>query len=446
MLFLRLFFGCLIQVLPFAVISLYPFMGQYRMSNKKSLLTTAILLTSLSLLFSLITLYLQKTVLPEHLFNITNLVFLCCLIPCLVWYLYLVKGIWQKKLFVFMFTLISAISMTSLNNSVSTMLMVNSETDHLPYRGVSMLVLIAVTAVTVPLLLLILKKEFIPMSDFFSKREYGYLCGLSGVLFTALASGLIPIEYTYLNNPMTVYLYLILLISVFLIYLVVFRMFHIAQKRMLAEQKASRYEAQITVQAEQYQKLMEQISETRRIRHNLRYQLIAIRQYITEGDQEKLLSYVDEQIQNIDSLVIGQFCENETINALLSYYCYLAEEKKIKMTASVSCNKELNISAPELSVLLGNLLENALYASEHAVAEFRYITLNILQKGNIIAFTVDNGFNGKVNLVNGSYASVKEDHVGFGLDSVLKITEEHNGNAIFDHDNFVFHSSVAIQL
>lgn len=64
----------------------------------------------------------------------------------------------------------------------------------------------------------------------------------------------------------------------------------------------------------------------------------------------------------------------------------------------------------------------------------------------MLVITTDNGFNGKVNLVNGTYLSTKEQHTGLGLDSIIQIAENHNGNAEFSHEGCTFHVSVAIQL
>ena len=114
MIFLRLSAGFLLQVIPFAVLALYPYCEQLRFSKKRSILLTLWLLLGLSALFAGCGCYLRFLLPPDHtLFQAVNVVFLLCILPCLGWYLYLVPGIWQKKLFVFSFALTGGLIITS---------------------------------------------------------------------------------------------------------------------------------------------------------------------------------------------------------------------------------------------------------------------------------------------------------------------------------------------
>ena len=103
MIFLRLSAGFLLQVIPFAVLTLYPHCEQLRFSKKRSVLLTLWLILGLSALFAGCGCYLQTMLPPDHrLFQAVNVVFLLCILPA-----WLVSvsgaGIWQKKLFVFSF-------------------------------------------------------------------------------------------------------------------------------------------------------------------------------------------------------------------------------------------------------------------------------------------------------------------------------------------------------
>ena len=98
MIFLRLSAGFLLQVIPFAVLALYPYCEQLRFSKKRSILLTLWLLLGLSALFAGCGCYLRFLLPPDHtLFQAVNVVFLLCILPCLGWYLYLVPGVWQKS-------------------------------------------------------------------------------------------------------------------------------------------------------------------------------------------------------------------------------------------------------------------------------------------------------------------------------------------------------------
>ena len=98
---LRLFSGCILQVVPFAFLCFYPFRDYLRYTRQKTVFTTAALLVGEALIFSLAGTFFAS-ILPNEplLFNVVNSVFMLGLLPCLFWYLYAITAIWQKKLFI----------------------------------------------------------------------------------------------------------------------------------------------------------------------------------------------------------------------------------------------------------------------------------------------------------------------------------------------------------
>ena len=159
MIFLRLSAGFLLQVIPFAVLALYPYCEQLRFSKKRSILLTLWLLLGLSALFAGCGCYLRFLLPPDHtLFQAVNVVFLLCILPCLGWYLYLVPGIWQKKLFVFSFALTGGLVINSINNAICTLFVSPVLYDVLHYHGRELVILAVQTGLLLPLLWVVLAR------------------------------------------------------------------------------------------------------------------------------------------------------------------------------------------------------------------------------------------------------------------------------------------------
>lgn len=119
MIFLRLCFGYLVQIVPFALLCFLPFMNHFRFSKRKTTVLTACIVLGCSLVFSISGTFLASILPGNHsLFQTVNLIFMFCLLPCLFWYIYAIKTIWQKKLFIFSFTLTYALIITSIGNIV----------------------------------------------------------------------------------------------------------------------------------------------------------------------------------------------------------------------------------------------------------------------------------------------------------------------------------------
>lgn len=119
-------------------------------------------------------------------------------------------------------------------------------------------------------------------------------------------------------------------------------------------------------------------------------------------------------------------------------------DKKIIFTVRINLPSKLTVSDFDISVLLGNLLENAIEAASHASEAERLILLNIISSGKMLAITVDNGFDGHVNLDGDKYLSTKKRHTGIGLKSITNIAEKYNGGVQFSHEETIFHASVML--
>ena len=134
---------------------------------------------------------------------------------CLIWYLYAIRTIWQKKCFIFFFALTSALTITSISNLILAAVPSRQKYHLLPYAACTIPVLMLTTAIILPFLYLILKHYFIPMKETLSKREYSYFSVFSILIFIMLAGVLSYLDYGYLlHTPMALFLY----ISLFLFF------------------------------------------------------------------------------------------------------------------------------------------------------------------------------------------------------------------------------------
>lgn len=446
--FLRFFTGFLIQLIPFAFLCCYPFYNYFRFSRKKIIFFTCLLIAGLGLFFSITSnLLLSRLSNPNSQpgYGIVNSIFLCSLLPCLLWYLYAIKAIWQKKLFVFSFTLTSALTITSISNIIITWVTADNELDFLPYSYCTVPVLLITTSIILPLLYLLLKYFYIPMEDGLSAKECGYLSIFSLLIFIMLTSGLSFLSYNYLYaNPMALFLYVSLFVTIFVIYTVIFRMYFLAHEKYIAQQNYLQMQYQIELRDEQSRRIQENIENNRRIRHDLKHHLLTLQGFLNNGESDNAAQYLQSYMNSINTYEVQKFCDNAIVNILLSHYSSLAKENDIDFRVRINIPKELWIQDSDISVLLGNLLENAITASNHTKGNQHFIYLNMICSGKMLVITVDNSFDGTVNSIGAQYLSTKPNHRGYGLKSLADIAEKYNGGADFSHEDMVFHSSIML--
>ncbi len=392
--------------------------------------------------FALVGCGLRGILQPNHqLFSAVNIVFMMTLIPCFLWYMYVVKAPWPKRVFVFSYSLTGALIITSIGNFISTRLYMNvGGYDGLPYREHTPLILLLLIFVFLPPLTLILRRYYQPVADSFTAKENIYISFLSVALFALLASGLSYIDYNELFNPMSLFLYAAVLIVFFVIYAICFRMLGIAHEKLIAQRKYDEVQRQLMIQEAQYRQITENMENVRRMRHDLRHHLLTLQGFLKSGDLKQAEQYLSQTIKLSEEYEIVKLCDNAVVNLVVGHYQALAKERGVQFAARIAIPDNIPIWDADLSVVIGNLLENALYAAGQEQEAF--IRFNMICSGKMLAVAVDNSFNGTVRTSGGKYLSTKKNHTGYGLESVEAIAEKYSGGVEFAHEGRVFHSSV----
>lgn len=116
---LRFFLGILIQIASFAILCAFPFVRYFRYSIRKTAAITAAYILVAVLVYALASTYLCYLPLTGlQCTRISNSIVLCVLFPCFLWYLHAIRTGWQKKMFIFSFSLTSALFAASVSSCI----------------------------------------------------------------------------------------------------------------------------------------------------------------------------------------------------------------------------------------------------------------------------------------------------------------------------------------
>lgn len=443
MTFLRLAIGYLLQTVPFAFLCIYPFRDSLRLSIRATLALTVLLLMALAALFACTGCYLQQLYPPEQsLFQAVSSVFLLLLIPCIIWYVCIVRAVWQKKVFILSFALTCAMVLTAICNAICSNLPLHL--DGLPYSIEVILLLPLLYVLALPHLRLLIDRSYRPYADSLSHRESTTLALLTACLFILASGGLSFLDYGSLNQSVSLFLFSSLLMCVVALYVIFFRMIRLTHRQARSQREIQQTRQFLALQQEQYRRILENIHQTRRMRHDFHHHMATIQGYLQEGSPQEAQMYINRYLEQAKGYELTQLCENPTINALVSHYQAQAKDWGISFSVRVDVGASLEIAHEDLAVLLGNLLENAMEAAARAAAGTRCIQVNILSAGKILAITVDNSFDGTVHMSGARYLSTKPQHDGLGLESISEIAARYEGAAEFSHEKNLFHASVML--
>lgn len=181
-------------------------------------------------------------------------------------------------------------------------------------------------------------------------------------------------------------------------------------------------------------------------RHDMRHHLALIGGYLADGDLENAEKYVRLTQADIEDITPNRYCENNTVNLVLSSFVVKAKSMGVVLSVEAGLPQALSISETELCALLSNGLENAIAAAAQVAEEqFRKVRINCqTHKGNLLIF-IENSFAGKVEMENGLPQSHREGH-GFGVKSMVMIAEKYNGYCSFEAKDEIFTLRIVLPL
>lgn len=171
-------------------------------------------------------------------------------------------------------------------------------------------------------------------------------------------------------------------------------------------------------------------NEMRRFRHDYKNKLLCLEEYVKQEDMAGLVSYIegmrDEESES------GRYwknkCGNVVIDALLNSKIGRASREGIDIETDIRVPQKLPYEEVDLSVILGNALDNAIEAA--AVTARKKITLKIEFKQKNLFIRVRNPYQGEIKRNHkGEILTNKEqkkEH-GIGLLSIRKAVEKYHG-------------------
>lgn len=185
---------------------------------------------------------------------------------------------------------------------------------------------------------------------------------------------------------------------------------------------------QLTVQSLQLDSLNRQIAATRRARHDMRHHMAMVDSYLTAGEYDKLHEYLCAYRESLQEGGGAAMCANSTVNASLAYFRQMAETYGVKYAVSADVPARSAFPEQILTVLLGNLLENAVDACRAVSDGGAYVAVTVKETSDALFVQVENTCASvPVRDKDGTFFSTKHEGKGIGLASVQAITEQYEG-------------------
>jgi two-component system sensor histidine kinase AgrC len=162
-------------------------------------------------------------------------------------------------------------------------------------------------------------------------------------------------------------------------------------------------------------------------RHDMRHHFALLQSLASEERIEEIKEYLRTAQSDMDAITPMRFCENETVNLILSAFSAKAKQLNIVLNIDARLTNSLTLSDTELCSLFSNALENAIQACKNIPdSNKRFIKLRVYSKNNKLCIDIRNNYQTEPKFHQGLPVTKEQGH-GLGTKSIYHIVEKHGG-------------------
>lgn len=184
------------------------------------------------------------------------------------------------------------------------------------------------------------------------------------------------------------------------------------------------------------------LKTTKIVKHDLKNHMACIYALAESNKNEELLDYISEVMEVLNNEEISS-TGNVVIDSIINFKLQGIEKEEIDVTIYINIPKELKVPSFDVTVILGNLLDNALNAVKKLEKD-RYINIKMKYTKGRLILNMENSFDGKIikreGIIHTSHRD-KRNH-GLGLESVKKVLTKYDGTMDLEYDDRKFNTSL----
>ena len=184
-------------------------------------------------------------------------------------------------------------------------------------------------------------------------------------------------------------------------------------------------------------------TEIRGFRHDFHHHLQTLKGWLEAGDTTRALEYIEELDRRLLTMDTLLKTGNVTLDAIFSAKLAQAKAAGVAVTVKASVPETLNLSDVELSVIFGNLLDNAIEAAQTAQGE-RFIRVYVAMKGKMLYFSMLNAAGEKQKKRGSLFATQKSGAHGFGLKRAEVLLQKRGGWCKYNSEDGAFTSEFLV--
>lgn len=349
--------------------------------------------------------------------------------------LILFRDKWYKKVVVFvtylLCTFLAELVAMFIAKYIYKCDLVNFEQMSLPYYLWQLTTYLLLLIFTIGALILLKQRKINP-DDRVTQFIYLYVsiqC-LTVIMFT-----MAMFQFKLMSTVMFLTVFFMLVASVFMAVVIYGVLKHAAEETAEAEYLRKESESK----DRHFRELREQYMEFRALRHDCMNHLRILKELENAETFAEYTKDLESKLKNVEQI---SYCDNATLDALISVKKRTAVQKQVKLLAEICSLQDVTVTDFDLCTVVSNLLDNALEASEKTEKKGVYMQISC-KMGRLIITVKNNSLP-----VNPQLKTIKRDKAnhGIGIENIRAVAEKYDGDYVYKYENGVFIASVNLAL
>jgi sensor histidine kinase regulating citrate/malate metabolism len=190
-------------------------------------------------------------------------------------------------------------------------------------------------------------------------------------------------------------------------------------------------------QLEAYKDMRNIYDSQRRKMHDYKNQLGTIQTLIKSNDIQSAIDFTEQLTESISVDMSAINTNHAVINAVLNQKFRSMQEKNISMIFKVGDLHEVKLKEEEIVILLSNLLDNAIKASEKVQRQRgrAVIHLKLVYEDDKMILAIRNPVIEKVEIIDDMVVTKENDGHGIGLLNVKAVVDKYEGDMVLSCDD-----------
>lgn len=189
----------------------------------------------------------------------------------------------------------------------------------------------------------------------------------------------------------------------------------------------------------QFELMKTSLKSTRSFKHDMKNHLAVLKLLVGKNEHNEALKHIEQMTDAIITAKEYAQSGNIIIDSILNFKLQEAEQHGISVSLELNIPEQLNITSFDMSVILGNLLDNAINACSKLEKEKR-LDVKIKYKRGRLIIKISNTYNGDLNYRGNKLITSNEDkeNHGMGIKNIKFALDKYSGEMEIEHTEDIF--------